>query len=172
MKLKIRYENEFQTVELDAKATEQMWVSLSIESSDSMSQEEKEKLIQDAWDEQFNKPEYNVYHRETRHIDPTPKKKRMDGRKGCICAEPDDKSFNIMDYLNSYDPHEDYMNQAEYEICCDKIRQILKLDAAEMVIAIALDGMKAAEYAELIGDKPNNVSHRYRAAIKKLKENL
>ena len=77
-----------------------------------------------------------------------------------------------MDYLNSYDPHEDYLNQAEYETCCDKIRQILKPGAAELVIAIALDGMKAAEYAELIGDKPNNVSHRYRAAIKKLKENF
>ncbi len=30
MKLKIRYENEFQTIELDAKATEEMWVTLSI----------------------------------------------------------------------------------------------------------------------------------------------
>lgn len=34
MKLKIRYENEIQTIELDAKATEEMWVSLSLEAKD------------------------------------------------------------------------------------------------------------------------------------------
>jgi DNA-directed RNA polymerase specialized sigma24 family protein len=39
-----------------------------------------------------------------------------------------------------------------------------------MVIAIALDGYTVGEYAELIGDDSNNVSHRYRRAIKKLKK--
>lgn len=172
MKLKIRYENEFQTIELDAKATEEMWVTLSIETDGAVTQEEKEQLIQKQWDEQFNKPEYNVYHRETRHIDPTPKKKRMDGRKGYICAEPDDKSFDIMDYLNTYDPTEGYCNQFEYEECCKKIRAAVKPAQAEMLISIALDGMTVADYAELIGDKPNNVSHRYRAALKKLEKSF
>ena len=79
MKLKIRYENEFQTIELDAKATEEMRVTLSIEIDGAVTQDEKEQLIQEEGDKQFNRPEYNVYHRETRHIDPTPKKKRMDG---------------------------------------------------------------------------------------------
>ena len=36
MKLKIRYENEFQTIELDAKATDEMWVSLSLDCDDNM----------------------------------------------------------------------------------------------------------------------------------------
>lgn len=84
MKLKIRYENEFQTIELDAKATEEMWVTLSIEIDGAVTQDEKEQLIQEEWDKQFNRPEYNVYHRETRHIDPTPKKKRMDGKNRYI----------------------------------------------------------------------------------------
>ena len=35
-----------------------------------------------------------------------------------------------------------------------------------MLIAIILDGKTVAEYADLIGDTPNNVSHRYRRAIK------
>ena len=30
MRLKIRYENEYQTVVLDAEATEELWVSLSL----------------------------------------------------------------------------------------------------------------------------------------------
>ena len=45
MKLKIRYENEIQTIELDAKATEEMWVSLSLE-GEGLSQKEREELIQ------------------------------------------------------------------------------------------------------------------------------
>lgn len=172
MKLKIRYENEFQTIELDEKATEEMWVTLSIETDSAVTQEQKEQLIQEKWDEQFNRLEYNVYHRETRHIDPTPKRKRMDGRVGYICADEDDKSFDIMEYLNTYDPKEDYGNKFEYEEYCKKIRAMLKPAQADMVIAIALDGLTVAEYAAVIGDKPNNVSHRYRAAIKKLEKNF
>ena len=58
MKLKIRYENEIQTIELDAKATEEMWVSLSLE-GEGLSQKEREELIQKEWNEQFNKDDYN-----------------------------------------------------------------------------------------------------------------
>ena len=58
MKLKIRYENEIQTIELDAKATEEMWVSLSLEGEE-ISQKEREELIQREWNEQFNKDDYN-----------------------------------------------------------------------------------------------------------------
>ena len=39
-----------------------------------------------------------------------------------------------------------------------------------MVVAIALDGQTVAEYAASIGDEANNVSHRYRRAIKTLKK--
>lgn len=35
-----------------------------------------------------------------------------------------------------------------------------------------LDGMTASEYAQSIGDEPNNVSHRYRRAINKLKKSF
>ena len=38
-----------------------------------------------------------------------------------------------------------------------------------MVIAIALDGYTAGEYAASIDEDANNVSHRYRRAINKLK---
>ena len=55
MRLKIRYEQEFQTIELDAEATEELWVSLSLE-GEGLTQEEKETLIQDTWEERFNRP--------------------------------------------------------------------------------------------------------------------
>ena len=58
----------------------------------------------------------------------------------------------------------------QYEHYCNYLRSILKPDAAEMVIAIVLDGLTVSEYAERISDEPNNVSHRYRRAINKLKK--
>lgn len=172
MKLNVRFEDKFQTIELDAKATEEMWITLSIEADEDMTQEEKEQLIQDEWDKQFNRPEYNNWHKETRHIDPTPKKKRMDGKNRYISAEPDDKSFDIMDYLNAYDPTEDYCNKFKYEEYCKKIRAAVKPAQADMLIAIILDGMTVAEYAESIGDTANNVSHRYRRAVNNLKKSF
>ena len=45
MKLKIRYENEMQILELDSVATEQLWVSLSLE-GEGLSQEERGQRIQ------------------------------------------------------------------------------------------------------------------------------
>ena len=66
MKLKIRYDNKYQTVELDAEATEQLWITLSLE-GEGLSQEEREKLIQDEWEERLNKPDYNSWHNFDRH---------------------------------------------------------------------------------------------------------
>ena len=59
MKLKIRYENEIQTIELDAKATEEMWVSLSLE-GEGLSQKEHEELIQKEWNEQISKQKEEI----------------------------------------------------------------------------------------------------------------
>ena len=50
------------------------------------------------------------------------------------------------------------------------MRSLLKPAVAEMVIAIVLDGLSVGEYAAAIGEDANNVSHRYRRAINKLKK--
>ena len=68
MKLKIRYENEYQTIELDEQATNDLWVSLSIdEDEEALSQEDKEQKIQEHFEEKFNRPEYNSWHKHDRH---------------------------------------------------------------------------------------------------------
>ena len=168
MKLRVRYENEIQEIELDSEATRQMWVSLSLE-GEGLSDEETESRIQEAFDEQYNRPEYNVWHRETRHIDPTPKRKRMDGRKGYIQADPEDTGFDIMDYLLSgTDDHSDL----EYEEICSWVRSALikKPEWAEAFIAVRIDGMTIREYAAKAGDSENNITQKLNRAAKKLKE--
>lgn len=171
MKLKIRYEDEFQTIELDAEATEKMWVSLSLECDDDMTQEEKEKRIQTEWNEQFNKPEYNIYHRETRHLGDA----KFRNKEGVVEVNTDEalirKAADNSIFTKDLDELE-YRMECEYQDkrCRDFIRSHLTPAQADMVIAIALEGKTATEYAKLIDDEPNNISHRYRRALKKLKK--
>lgn len=167
MKLKIRYESEYQTIELDTQATNEMWVSLSLGDDEDINQEEKEKLIQDAWDTQFNKPEYNNWHKFDRH-------------RGFSKTKFEDET----DELNTYEPlmcevkdpmifckdENDRENQWDYDAVCQKVRELLNPSQADIFIAIALDGYTVGEYAAEIGEDANNVSHRYRRAINKLKK--
>ena len=62
MIIKMRYEDKFQELEVDAVDAGK-WVNISVD--DCESQEEFEKQVQEQVDKQFNKPEYNIYHRET-----------------------------------------------------------------------------------------------------------
>ena len=66
MKLKVRYDESVQTIDLDTKAAQEMWLSLGFEDEET-EQEEKERRIQEAFDEQFNRPEYNNWHKFDRH---------------------------------------------------------------------------------------------------------
>lgn len=66
MRLSVRYDNKFQIIELNEKETEEMWISLSLE-GDELPNSDKERLIQDAFNEKFNKPEYNNWHKFDRH---------------------------------------------------------------------------------------------------------
>ena len=64
MKIKIRYENEYQTLEVENMELEK-WLNISI--SEEQSQEDYEKRIQDVIEERFNRPDYNSWHKHDRH---------------------------------------------------------------------------------------------------------
>jgi hypothetical protein len=173
MKLRVRYEQNFQTIELNAEETKQLWVSLSLEEEKEISNEEREHQIQEAFDEQLNRPEYNIYHRETRHIDSSPKRRRMDGKAGYIRAEKNDPAFDIMDYLlttNDIDTHD---SNFEYEQICSWVKKVLvkKPEWADAFIAVRLDGESIRDYAARIGASENNITQKLKRAAKKLREN-
>ena len=64
MKIKIRYENEYQTLEVENMELEK-WLNISI--SEEESQEVYEKRVQDVIEERFNRPDYNSWHKYDRH---------------------------------------------------------------------------------------------------------
>lgn len=164
MKIKMRYEDAYQTLEVETKEIEK-WLNISI--SEEESQEDYEKRVQDEIEVQFNRPDYNNWHKFDRHRGYS-KAKPNDETDGIDTSEP--LIDEVRDSSVFYEQEINRNNQWEYEAVCQKVREILKPDAADMVIAIALDGYTVGEYAELIGDDANNVSHRYRRAIKKLKK--
>ena len=165
MRLSVRYENQFQSIELNEEETQEMWVSLSLEGENL----EKEKLIQKTFDEKFNKPEYNIWHRETRHLT-TPKERFNDDGDEYDTSEPlmkevaDDRIFRKNEIERS--------NQDEYESVCQWIRTVLgkKQDWADMFIAVRIDGMSIREYASSIGVSENNITQKLKRATKKLEQ--
>ena len=165
MRLSIRYENQFQSIELNEEETQEMWVSLSLEGENL----EKEKLIQKTFDEKFNKPEYNIWHRETRHLT-TPKERFNDDGDEYDTSEPlmkevaDDRIFRKDEIERAY--------QDDYEGVCKWIRTALgkKQDWADMFIAVHIDKMSIREYASSIGVNENNITQKLKRATKKLEQ--
>ncbi len=161
MFIKMRYEDNFQKLEISADDVGK-WLNIRMEDCDSEGQFEQK--AQEKVDKQYNRPDYNNCYKFNRH-------------RGFSKKRPNDK-INVVDEFEPlieevrdpsvyYEQEIDRSNQWEYEALCQKIRETLKPSAADMVIAVALDGLTVGEYAASIGDESNNVSHRYRGAISK-----
>lgn len=161
MKLKIRYEQKYEIVEVNS---EEMWVSLSLEGSEDLTQEEKETLIQDAFEEQFNKPEYNNWHKFDRHRGNLKKQFRKDDE---VAVDGDG-----MDTVADNSQEEKLNRQYEYEDLCQKLCDVLKPEFAEVIIAVCLEDKTPEEYAAEIGEKRDTVYKRLQRAKKKYKEIL
>ena len=170
MKIKIRYENEYQTLEVENMELEK-WLNISI--SEEESQEDYEKRIQKEIEERFNRPDYNNWHKHDRHIGVATMRNK-DGEvevnsEEAVMSKAVDSSIYTKD-SDELDARFD--REYQYDYYSNFIRENLKPNAADMVISIVLDGLTVSEYAEKINDTPNNVSHRYRRAIKKLQKNF
>jgi hypothetical protein len=161
MKLKIRYEQKYEILEVNS---EEMWVSLSLEGGEDLTQEEKETLIQDAFEEQFNKPEYNNWHKFDRHRGNLKKQFRKD--------DQDADDSDGMDTVADNSQEEKLNHQYEYEDLCQKLREVLKTEYAEVIIAVCLEDKTPEEYAAEIGEKRDTVYKRLQRAKKKYKEIL
>lgn len=160
MKIKVRYENAYQTLEVD---TEEMWVGLSLESDMELTQEDKETFIQEAFENQFNKPEYNNWHKFDRH--------RGNLKKFFRKVDESEEESDGMDTMPDYSDEINRATRYEYEAVCQCVRQALgkKQDWANMFIAVRIDGIPIREYATSIGTDENNITQKLKRAEKKLR---
>ena len=179
MKIEYRVENKIMEFDLTVDEIKE-WLNIAIETED----DEKtiQKKAQEAIDSEYNRPEYNNWHKQDRHRgeieskDDEHKTKWKGKGKDKYCEkvvnEPEDVYEHALhkEVFNKYD--DEYTDEQGYEFCCDLIRQSVKPNIANIVIAIMLDGYKAQEVAEMLGDTPNNISHKYNRAKDKLSKVL
>jgi len=149
LELKVRYDKGYQTISLDDAATEALWVTLSVEDE---ALRKDEKSIQEAFEKQFNRPDYNNLHKLERHKD----------------YNTDVSGEYVMS--SSYNPYEEMETEENYNEICRQIRECLKPEWAELFIAVHIDGESIRDYADRIGGSENNLTKKLERAEKKLKK--
>ncbi|WP_027868888.1 sigma-70 region 4 domain-containing protein [Eubacterium sp. AB3007] len=172
MKIQLRYDTTFQTIVLDAEEARGLWLSIGPETDEEMTEEEFEKRVQAAVDEEFNKPEYNNWHKFNRHrgySKDTPGRDDTDEEMDFsepLMDEVRDRCIFLKDEI-------DRERNMAYEADCQWIRETLakKPDWADMFIAIRLDDESIKSYAARTGMSENSVSQKLKRAARKLKEN-
>ena len=171
MKLKIRYENNVDnkapiTVEIEVPDDE---CTVMIEADYQKrlgNAEDKSQVtrrdVQSIMDEEFNKPLYNLWHKEHRHRGNLKKQFRKDD-------EDADESDGI-DTVADNSQEEERNGQYEYEALCQQIHHVLKSEYADVIIAVYIDDMTPEEYARRNGLKRDTEYKRLQRAKKKLQE--
>lgn len=174
MKIRVKYDDRLTTIEIpDGNYSIMLDMDYEMRLAEAPEGKkddiEKCSTVQEMFD-LMNKTEYNNWHTFDRHrgyskLQPSNEDgEARDTSKPLMKEVVDNRIFTV--------DEENRNVQYEYEVCCEKLRTILKPDQAEMIIAIHLDGMTVQEYAAKIGDKSNNVSHRLKRTEKKLREIL
>ena len=158
MRLKVVYENKAQYLEINEEEMAQLTVSLGISVIGAM-QEEKEKKVQEAFDVQFNRPDYNSWHKHHRHwANPETR------------DDPGEKDYNNGLGINDgYDHFAEEEKRWEEEEVREKVRKTLPPLQADAVIAVYLDGISITAYAAAQGVTKSAISQRLETAKKKLK---
>lgn len=171
MKLKIRYENNVDnkapiTVEIEVPDDE---CTVMIEADYQKrlgNAEDKSQVtrrdVQSIMDEEFNKPLYNLWHKEHRHRGNLKKQFRKDD-------EDADESDGI-DTVADNSQEEERNGQYEYEALCQQIHHVLKSEYADVIIAVYIDDMTPEEYALKNGLERDAVYKRLQRAKKKMRE--
>lgn len=157
MKIVLRYEEIEQTIEIDEKDLDDFCISLSVDSDSDTSN--KEKLIQKAIDDEFNRPEINNYRKETRHIGLSKlalRNKDDEWQDEPIMSEVVDSSL-FTKYQDIYEREE------EYKELYNKLHTILgtKNNWIEAIMAVRVDGMSVNDYAASIGLKDASIVSKW-----------
>ena len=177
MKLRVRYEDQYQELTLDTETAEQLWVSLGLTEEDCTA-EEKEQLMQEKFEVIFNRPDYNNWHKHWRHHGNTKSQKYEDDGtgddedKGATWCEP--LFDEVMDSRIFCKEETERDERASYEAICQWVRNVLakKPKWAEAFIAVRLDMVSVNDYAASIGVSAASVVSKWLSrADKKLREN-
>ena len=163
MTLFLRAEEQLQKLNLTEEEVAQ-W--LKIEKMQGEAEEAFVKRAQEIIEEEYNKPEYNNYHKMYIHWGNS-KKLVLQSSQGLDSFEPEIVEVkNKVPYFRDIQFREEKWNM---EIIWKQFSKILGDDTARLLLSIVLKEYSQVEYAEIIGQSANTVGKRYRRAIQKIK---
>ncbi|MGP1542744.1 MAG: hypothetical protein ACTTIJ_03550 [Dialister pneumosintes] len=142
MKIKIRYEKEFTTFELNLSEIKG-WLNIDLQPDES--EEEFEERVQEKVDKEYNKPEYNIMHKQERHkgfaISTKDENGEETGDFEPSMSEVVDPSIFLKDEI-------DRESKENYEAVKEFVYSILKPDAADLFMSVRIDRVSINEKAE------------------------
>lgn len=160
MKLKLRYEDSFQEIEIELGEMEG-WLNISVDMDESI--DDREKRVKEEVDVRLNRPDYNNWHKMARHRGVPSKPHRKD--------DQDADDTDGMDCLEDTSYTRQIEERESYDAACSAVKMALanKPQWAEAVISVYIDGENIRDYARRIGENENNISQKLKRAKKKLK---
>lgn len=171
MKVVIRYETERVTFNLSDEEAKQMGCCVNID-LESIPEDERQSKLQEACDEQFNRPDYNNWHKYWRHqgeskAQPDEEGEELESSEPLMSEVADDRIFRKDEIERN--------RKESYDAVCQWIRQILKPEVAEAFIATKIDGSTIRDYVtekakpgDDIAKLENNLSKKLTRAAEKL----
>lgn len=171
MKVVIRYETERVTFNLSDEEARQMGYCVNID-LESIPEDERQSRLQEACDEQFNRPDYNNWHKYWRHqgeskAQPDDEGEELESSEPLMSEVPDDRIFRKDEIERD--------RKESYDAVCQWIRKILKPEVAEAFIATKIDGVTIRDYVtetakpgDDISKLENNLSKKLTRAAEKL----
>lgn len=171
MKVVIRYETERVTFDLSNEEAKQMGGCVNINLED-YPEDERQSKLQEACDEQLNRPDYNNWHKFWRHQGES---KAQVGDEG---EEPESSEPLMSEVADDRIFRRDEIERDRkdsYDAVCQWICKILKPEVAEAFIATKIDRVtirdyvtKRAKSGEDIAKIENNLSKKLTRAAEKL----
>ncbi|MGP1600185.1 MAG: hypothetical protein ACTTGQ_03850 [Dialister pneumosintes] len=167
MKIKIRYEKEFTTFELNLSEIKG-WLNIDLQPDES--EEEFEERVQEKVDKEYNKPEYNIMHKQERH-------------KGFAISTKDENGEETGDFEPSMsevvDPYIflkdeiDRESKENYKAVKEFVYSVLKPEVADLFMAVRIDGMSINEKAEsMLSRDAFESEEEYKAAVSRLANSI
>lgn len=173
MKIKVLYEDDIKRGYANCTTIEvpddDYTVLIDIDYEQRLSEAKPEKrkevkrfeTLQEVFDE-MNKKEYNAHRRFYRNKGEAKAPFKKDGES--------ENEIDPIEYIPDNSQEQERNRNYEYEVLCDKLRQALKAEYAEALIAVVLDEKTPEEYAAEINVGKEAMYKRLQRAKKKCKE--
>jgi len=175
LKIRIRYDNQVTAIDVPE---EDFTLMIQLDYEKQMAETDhpakvQRRTPQDIMDERFNKADYNNWHRHYRNWDGDAVPSSIYGGRHHVSADLEASGerhhFDMDEFPDLAAMDAQARKEREDELRA-WIREKLKPDYAEMLIAIHMDGLSVTDYASQVGETRTAVSHRLQRAEKKLKE--